>query len=119
MNIFLRVWDASTGQPISKLEGRTDFVTSVAVTGDGSRIISGSHDNTVRVWDATTGQPISKLEGHTDPVDNVAEVSNDFPSLFSIVLCGNRSQFSAKGVMGSLGTLEAGDTSGLRYLFGK
>jgi len=34
------------------LKGHTSGVTSVAISGDGKRIVSGSYDNTVKVWDA-------------------------------------------------------------------
>ncbi|KIM56120.1 hypothetical protein SCLCIDRAFT_89586, partial [Scleroderma citrinum Foug A] len=40
---------------------------------DGTRIVSGSHDNTVRVWDTDSGVEIgSPLEGHTLGVTSVA-----------------------------------------------
>ena len=46
---------------------------SVAFSPDGTRIASGSDDNTVRLWDADTGQPIGQpLTGHTDTVFSVA-----------------------------------------------
>ena len=38
------------------LEGHTGVVTSVAVSCDGLKIVSGSWDMTVRVWSAATGQ---------------------------------------------------------------
>jgi WD40 repeat protein len=34
--------------------GHTNWVRSVAFSPDGTRIASGSYDQTVRVWDATT-----------------------------------------------------------------
>ena len=44
-------------------------MTSVAFSPDGTRIVSGSSDNTVRLWDAATGQPVGQpLTGHTEPV---------------------------------------------------
>jgi hypothetical protein len=39
---------------------------------DGTRIVSGSSDETVRVWDASTGAVLRTLEGHTSSVWSVA-----------------------------------------------
>jgi WD40 repeat protein len=36
--------------------GHMDCVTSVAFVQDGSRVVSGSHDNTVRIWNAVTSK---------------------------------------------------------------
>ena len=60
----MRVWDAQSGECLRTLEGHSDFVTSVALSGDGTRIVSGSWDKTVRVWDAQSGKCLRKLEGH-------------------------------------------------------
>ena len=46
----VRVWDVATKECVATLEGHTDFVYAVCGLGDGSRIASGSNDNTVRVW---------------------------------------------------------------------
>ena len=59
-NVFLghddnKVWDAVTGEIINTLTGHSGSVTSVSFSPDGSRIVSGSQDNSVRVWDAVTG----------------------------------------------------------------
>ena len=42
------VWDMVSGQEKSKLEGHTYWVTSVAISPDGTTVVSGSCDNTVR-----------------------------------------------------------------------
>ena len=36
-----------------------NWISSVAFSPDGSKIISGSHDKTIRVWDASTGIVLS------------------------------------------------------------
>jgi WD40 repeat protein len=57
----------------SILTGHTHWVRSVAFSPDGSRIVSGSADETIRIWNATTGKQIGKpLEGHTELVNSVA-----------------------------------------------
>ena len=43
-------------QVLKVLEGHTDFVRSVAVSADGSKIVSGSDDETVRIWSAESDQ---------------------------------------------------------------
>ena len=43
-------------QLLKVLEGHTGWVMAVAVSGDGSRIVSGSDDKTVRIWSADSGQ---------------------------------------------------------------
>jgi WD40 repeat protein/serine/threonine protein kinase len=62
--------------------GHTNAVTSVAVSRDGRRIVSGSQDQTVRVWDAATGQETLTHRWHTSGVTCVA-VSRDGRGLVS------------------------------------
>ena len=38
------------------LEGHTEAVNAVAISTDGSKIVSGSADSTVRVWSMETGE---------------------------------------------------------------
>ncbi|KIW89805.1 uncharacterized protein Z519_09234 [Cladophialophora bantiana CBS 173.52] len=52
-------------------EGHSGSVRSVVFSADGSRIASGSDDNTVRVWDVQTGACEQTLEGHSDTVNSV------------------------------------------------
>ncbi|MCI0681721.1 MAG: WD40 repeat domain-containing protein [Gemmataceae bacterium] len=52
--------------------GHTDRVSSVAISADGRRIVSGSSDGTVRVWDAATGKEQFTLKGHQGYVTSVA-----------------------------------------------
>jgi hypothetical protein len=52
--------------------GHTDNVTGVAFSPDGTRLVSGSFDQTLRVWDVGTGREALALQGHTDGVTCVA-----------------------------------------------
>ena len=54
------------------IEGHTNAVYSVAFSTDGTRIVSGSRDESVRVWDASTGGELKVLQGHTDVVQSIA-----------------------------------------------
>jgi hypothetical protein len=44
----------------------------VAFSPDGTRIVTGSADQTAKVWDARTGTPQLELKGHTSGVSSVA-----------------------------------------------
>ena len=61
---------------ISILKGHSASVTTVRYSPDGSRIVSGSDDNTIRVWDAKkkSGRRLvcQPITGHTDRVSSVS-----------------------------------------------
>ena len=57
---------------LKTLEGHLETVNSVAFSPDGTKIISGSADNTVKIWNANTGECIKTLEGHSEYVEPVA-----------------------------------------------
>ena len=67
-----RVWDSETHKCVSVLEGHTDEVWGVAISGDGKRATSGSKDRTVHTSDLETGKCVAIFEGHTDEVWGVA-----------------------------------------------
>ncbi|MBD2033617.1 caspase family protein, partial [Leptolyngbya sp. FACHB-321] len=66
---------------IRLLGGHTDAVLSVALSGDGQTIISGSHDDTVRAW-SLDGTLLRTLEGHTGAVSSVG-LSGDGQTIIS------------------------------------
>ena len=77
-----------TGECIVTLEGHTGYVMSVAFNHDGTKIVSGSYDETsrlwnedvdndnriitIRVWNVDTGECMVTLKGHTDIIRSVA-----------------------------------------------
>lgn len=53
-----------SGECIRTFEGHKDFVLSVALTPDGSWVMSGSKDRGVQFWDPETGAAQLMLQGH-------------------------------------------------------
>ncbi|HEU0299112.1 MAG TPA: TIR domain-containing protein [Longimicrobium sp.] len=60
-----------------RLTGHTEFVVSLAVSRDGSLVVSGSWDGTIRIWDVETGECRAVLDGHTDDVNSVVLTTDD------------------------------------------
>jgi WD40 repeat protein len=52
--------------------GHSLGLTSHAFSLDGTRIVSGSYDETLKLWDAATGREIRTLTGHSSGVSSVA-----------------------------------------------
>ena len=42
------------------LAGHSGFVSSVAISADGKRVVSGSSDKTVKIWDVETSTEVSE-----------------------------------------------------------
>lgn len=63
----IKVWDVRQRKVIYSLIGHQDTITSLAVSPDGSTLLSNSMDNTVKLWNiqpfAPTNRLISSLEG--------------------------------------------------------
>jgi WD40 repeat protein len=74
----IRIWDTATGQPAGKLSGHTGEVYSLALSPDGTRLLSGAgnfaenRDCTVRLWDLERGEQLACFEGHASAVTGVA-----------------------------------------------
>jgi len=60
------------GTLIRTLIGHKYSIQAVVVTPDGSRVVSGSSDNTIKIWDLASGQELHTLSGHSDNVNAVA-----------------------------------------------
>jgi len=57
---------------VGPFEGHASTIWSVTFSPDGSKIVSGSYDNTIRIWDAQTGVNVAgPLKGHTGNVTSV------------------------------------------------
>jgi WD40 repeat protein len=70
-DVSVRLWDLE-GKARWSFQGHAAPVTSLAITGDGQTIVSGSLEGWVRVWDAATGQERHVLAGNGGFVSSVA-----------------------------------------------
>ena len=65
-------WSTRPASEPIVLSGHEDWVTAVAFSPDGSRVVTASDDGTVRVWPAgEEGEPVV-FEGHEGRVGSAA-----------------------------------------------
>ena len=62
VNVCIYVYD-SILYPSS---GHSGYVNSVAISADGTKVISGSDDKTIKIWDAASGNVMQTLSGESD-----------------------------------------------------
>jgi WD40 repeat protein/serine/threonine protein kinase len=65
---FARVWDRSTGEPVTPWMLHAAAVLWAEFSSDGHRVVTASDDGTVRVWSSATGQPQGITLQHGDSV---------------------------------------------------
>jgi WD40 repeat protein len=61
-----RVWDLSTGLPITPRLEHEGFVVSAQFSPDGQWIVTAALDKTARVWEAVTGRLLRRLKHEAD-----------------------------------------------------
>ena len=66
----------SSDVPLLEFHGHNGPVLSVAFSHDGTRLLTGSFDNTARIWDAKSAAQLFVLTGHNRPI-NSAQFSPD------------------------------------------
>jgi WD40 repeat protein len=72
------LWDLDTGRELKRFPGHTDWIHAVAISPDGSRILTGggtesdmgmvSGGTEARLWDTSTGSELRRFEGHQEPI---------------------------------------------------
>jgi WD40 repeat protein len=63
----MKIWDTHTGE-CKSTHGHSHYVTSVAWNNDGTKLVTGSFDETVRIWSVGsrgTFECQSMLSGHS------------------------------------------------------
>ena len=68
----VKVWDATSGRELFRMDGHTSSVMAVAYSRDGKRLATASLDKTVRIWDVDSRKELYVLRGHLDSVLTVS-----------------------------------------------
>lgn len=68
---FLNPKPSAPAKPMLVIKGHSSVVETVAFNEDGTRLVTGSYDNTVVIWNAITGSRVQTLQGHTEGVMSV------------------------------------------------
>ncbi len=71
-NQRLRFWDPAGARELRNLAAHGSRITSMAMSADGRRIVTGCYDRSIKVWDAGTGKELFTLPGHRAPVTALA-----------------------------------------------
>lgn len=66
------VRDLAHVRRLRSMEGHRGSVFCTAITADGNKVVSGSHDRTMRLWSVGTGQCERVFEGHRAAVREIA-----------------------------------------------
>ncbi len=66
---ILKVWNLQTGKPIYNLTGHNN-ISDIAISPDGTRIVSGSWDETVTIWNLQT-RTVNNLTDHDEWIVSV------------------------------------------------
>jgi serine/threonine protein kinase len=53
----ITIWDLNIGQEIQTFNDHMHTVSALAITPDGKRLISGSHDRSIKIWEVVSGSP--------------------------------------------------------------
>jgi uncharacterized protein YjbI with pentapeptide repeats len=64
---IIRVWNYVNSVPLGNLSGHRAPIFALAVSSDGTKLVSGSKDKTVKIWDIKQRKPIKTLgvlDGH-------------------------------------------------------
>jgi WD40 repeat protein len=60
----VRLWDAATGEPVTRPLPHPGYVLSLAFRPDGQSLVTGSYgDNRLRIWDLATARVRKEIQG--------------------------------------------------------
>ena len=65
-------WQQLCHLELRTLRGHAAFVSRVAYSPDGQRMVTGSEDRTAKVWESSNGRELFTLKGHRESVRSLA-----------------------------------------------
>jgi WD40 repeat protein len=68
----IRIYNFTTGELVRVLTGHTRNITALAISPDGTRLVSASQDRSAILWDLERGGQVSRFEGHKEEVTAVS-----------------------------------------------
>lgn len=72
----LILWSLATGKELIHWQAHHGWVKAVAISKDGTMLISGGEDGQLIEWDANTGKEIRRLDGNSGGITSLAVDSN-------------------------------------------
>jgi WD40 repeat protein len=76
----IRVWDVRTGKEVARFESDGGFVSSLAFSPDGKRLLSGMWNGTVLVWDVAPWAGTRKAPDKNLDIKQLARLWEDLAS---------------------------------------
>ncbi|MGH6827215.1 tetratricopeptide repeat protein, partial [Methyloceanibacter sp.] len=70
----INLWDVAKASMVRSLKGAAAAISfsSMAMSPDGTEIVSGDGDGSIRVWDVSAGKQLQEIEAHAKSVSAVA-----------------------------------------------
>jgi WD40 repeat protein len=102
-----QIWNASTGKPVTMLEGHLRDITSFRFHPSANLVITGSEDRTAKIWRIPQGKEVLSLRGYLNDVDE--KILSDgymyWVAFMNEIKLSPDGKYAAIGKMGNLAKL--------------
>ena len=58
----MHIWDLGRGEEVATWEGHRGAISSIAISRDGSKVVSGGSDGTVILWETRSGSVLRSFK---------------------------------------------------------
>jgi WD40 repeat protein len=113
----VQLWDPAGGKLLKKLTGPTDWVTAVALSGDGKQVAAGGHDGRLHVWEIDSGKKLFDVLAQQPPPPN-SKTAPEKNVAGAIAFSPDNKQISLGGSDGKIYQFQAADGKYVRTLTG-